>query len=486
MSSAPARLTSAALLILLWIAGIALLAAPSLTLAQRGGGGGNAGGGRNVTPIICLHDCPALRDGLSADDSLKDFHRAMAVQATGEQRAAFAGVEQHIQDASNRLQALRESLQKTPASSVLADGKLSGNASAIIQMIEKVRASNQNFLASFSPAQESGLKEITRKLATVDSDLDRQSRTFDQMVHSAKPESDSIANSAAALDKALVNFQSEHLALGKEMSILFSSGGEELTFNLPPVTNTINFAGQTVSIPSSGIVSRISSVPAGASSGASSSTSAAASSAVAVEGGHNLLNLKLTADLSDLQHNITAILRAQLTRSPRCGERIEIQQATLTPLAPSSVVVANLHYERWVCPGGQAPMEVTSGEGEIEVKVTASVDPKTGLILLPEISRVTAVGSLRDFLRSGDLGATLRDQIAASLLSALQKTGDLDTVLPPAVQPSASLQKAQFQNAGADQLNLILEGQLQLSDVQLGQFTGQLQQRQSAQGTQAP
>jgi hypothetical protein len=55
---------------------------------------------------------------------------------------------------------------------------------------------------------------------------------------------------------------------------------------------------------------------------------------VAVENGRNLFNLKLTADLSDLQQNITAILRAQLTRSPRCGERIEIQQATLTPWLP--------------------------------------------------------------------------------------------------------------------------------------------------------
>jgi hypothetical protein len=80
----------------------------------------------------------------------------------------------------------------------------------------------------------------------------------------------------------------------------------------------------------------------------------------------------------------------------------------------------------------------------------------------------------------------LRDQVAASLLWALQKTADLKTALPPAVQQSFTLQKAQFQEAGVDQLSLVLEGQLQLSDVQLGQFTDQLQQRQSAQKTATP
>jgi hypothetical protein len=461
----------------LFLAGIALLAVASPTLAQRGGGGGGniggpgpaAAGGRNVLPIICVHDCPALRDGLSTDDSLKDFHRAMAVQATDEQRAAFAKIAKQIHDASDRLRTFLETLQKAPAASALSEGKLSESESSIVQDIEKVRSANQNFLTSLSPAQESGLKESTKKLANADSDLDRQSKTLDQIVHSAKPESEPIANSATVLGKALANFQSEHLALGKEMSILFPIGGQELTFSLPPVTTTINVADQTVSIPSSGAVSRIPST-----------------TGVSVEPGHDLFNLKITADLSDLQQDITALLRAQVSRSARCGERVEIQQATLTPLAPAGLVVADVHYERWVCPGRETPMEVTSGEGEIEIKLTASLDPKTGLILIPEIGRVTAAGSLRDLLRSGDLGETLRDQIAASLLAPLQKTTDLKATLPPAIRDSATLQKAQFQQAGVDQLSLVLEGQFPLSEVQIGQLNAQLQQRQSAKGTPAP
>jgi hypothetical protein len=89
-------------------------------------------------------------------------------------------------------------------------------------------------------------------------------------------------------------------------------------------------------------------------------------------------------------------------------------------------------------------------------------------------------------LRSGDLGATLRDQIAASLLSALQKGTDLKATLPPVAQGSATLQKVQFQDAGASQLNLVLDGELQFSDEQTQQFAVQLKQRLSAQGAPTP
>jgi hypothetical protein len=131
-------------------------------------------------------------------------------------------------------------------------------------------------------------------------------------------------------------------------------------------------------------------------------------------------------------------------------------------------------------------MEVTAGDGAIEVKLTPSVEPNTGLGLISEISRVDADGLLRDLLRSGDLGATLRDQIAASLLSALQKGTDLKATLPAAAQESATIQKAQFQSAGADQLSLVLDGQLRFSDDQTKQFATQLKQRLSAQGASPP
>jgi hypothetical protein len=471
------------------ILGIALLAAPTGLLAQRGGGGGGGGGGgigaggggmggttgsggRNTTPLICVHDCPSLREGLNATDDLKDFRRAMAVQATAEQRAAFAKVAQYAQAASVELQKFRKSLQQSAASTALADRTTSLDAA-----IENALAGNKNFLTSLSAKQKSGLQDATKKLERADFELDRQMKALDQIVHTPKPESEAIAGSAATLDKVLENFQSEQLALGGEMSILFDPAGQ-VAFSLPAVTNSIDFGGQTISMPTSGAVSR-------ASVGTSAATPAGASAATSGGSGpDNLFNLKLVADLSDVQQSVTSILRSQLTRSPRCGERIEVQKATFTPLIPAGLVVADLHIERWVCaPGQQGPMEVAAGEASMDVKLTPSLEANGDMALVSEIARVQAEGLLRNQLRSGDLGVMLRDEIAASVLSALRKGVDLKTTLPPVAQQSATLQKVQFQDEGADQLSLVLDGQLQFSDEQAQQFAAQLKQRLTASGT---
>ena len=130
-------------------------------------------------------------------------------------------------------------------------------------------------------------------------------------------------------------------------------------------------------------------------------------------------------------------------------------------------------------------VEVADGNATFEVKLTPSLEAAQ-LNLASEITRVEATGMLRNELRSGDLGTTLRNEIAAALLPALQKSADIKNTLPPVAQTSATLQKAQFQNAGADQLTLVLDGRLQFSEEQTKQFATQLKQRLSAQGTAAP
>src|SRR5208282_3614116 len=165
------------------------------------------------------------------------------------------------------------SLPEIPAPAPLSD-----RATALDQAIEEARASNQNFLASFSSAQKSGLQDVAKKLAKADSDLDQPVKTLDQIVQAPKSDREQISNSAASLDKALASFQGEQLALGREMGILLTDG-QDLAFNLPKVTNSIDVAGQPVSIPASGAVSR-------------------QSAGTPNENGRNLFSLKLTADLS--------------------------------------------------------------------------------------------------------------------------------------------------------------------------------------------
>ena len=63
------------------ILGLVALACPGIAGAQRHGGGGGAGSG-GLGSI-------GRPTGVDEKDSLKDFHEAMAVQATGQQISEF-------------------------------------------------------------------------------------------------------------------------------------------------------------------------------------------------------------------------------------------------------------------------------------------------------------------------------------------------------------------------------------------------------------
>jgi len=442
-------------------------------LAQHGGGRSQPGA--NSKPIICVHDCVEPHSGLGDDDD-RNLERLMAVQATPEQTTSFNRLLKDVQAARDRLQSFLK-LPQAPGSSAS-----SGSAATLDQSVENLRTASQNLLASFSSVQKSGLKDVTRKVESADSDLDKLRTAFTRILQTAKADSAPVAASAANLDSALASFQNQQLALGREMSIVLPSDGQDFAFILPGAKTTIDLAGQSISIPVSGATAR---------------TSAA--------DGQDQFSLRVVADFSDLQQNITGIVRSLLTRSPRCGERLEIQHASLHPLDPASLVVVRLHFERWICPGG-SPMELASGEATVEVKLTpsieqnkidqgtadqsktasTSIEPNTSLHLASEFGRIDADGLLRESLLSGSLGDTVREQAAAALYPAMLKAANLKAALPPAAQGSGTIRKAQFQDAGAGQLRLVLEGQLQLSDEQTKQFVAQLKQPLSAQETSPP
>jgi hypothetical protein len=439
----------------LLVVGITLFYAPCRMAAQRGGGA------HIDRPIICVYDCPNT-EGRSSLDDLKDFRRAMAVQATPEQRAAFAKVEQYTAAARDRLKDFRESQQKAPASWPLSD-----RFNDFDQALGKTRAGNQNFLASFSTIQKSSLKDIINRLEKADSELVKQSKALDQIVQSPKPDGEQVVSFAGDLDKALANFQNAQLALGAAMSILFPSAGQDVAFTLPQVTNSIEITGQSIAIPTEGAIFQT-----------STGTDAG--------NGQNLFNFTLVADLSDLQHDLTGLLVSTVNRSPRCSERIELKDAALLPDAPSSQVIAHLQLEHWICPqgpNGPAATVLAAGEGTIEIKLTALIDPNGRLMLNSETNRVEADSFFRELLQSGDIGVNLREQIAAAVLSALQKGADVKAVLPPVAKELATVHKAQFENNDADQLRLVLEGRLQFSDEQARQFATQLNQQLSARQT---
>jgi hypothetical protein len=286
-----------------------LLTAPCAVLSQRGGGsfGRNTPGTVHGRPLICVHDCPDTPEGTSSKDDLKNFEQFMAVQATADQSAAFIKIMQYSQDASTQLHVFRDLMQKVVASTATSD-----RATPLDRSIKEARAGNQNFLASFSPVQKAGLKDLTERLAKADIDLDEQIKAFDRILELPKVESDLIATAGTGLDKALTSFQNEQVAIAGEMGTILPDSGQDLTLRLPPVTTSIDVAGQSITIAAAGVIS---------------STPAA--------DGHNLFGLKYTADFSELQQNITDVLRTQLNHSPRCGERVVIREGTLIPQGAS-------------------------------------------------------------------------------------------------------------------------------------------------------
>jgi hypothetical protein len=247
------------------------------------------------------------------------------------------------------------------------------------------------------------------------------------------------------------------LILAVFASPVFAAAKNE-TFKIPPVKIPLKIKDQQVTIVASGLVTMAPKVH-----------------------GLNVVNLDLTADLADLQQNLTPLLAAALDKDNHCADRIQIQDATITPMEPASLVIVQLHYERWACVklfGKQQVQKLIGGNAVIQVKLTPSVgEDHTELRLTPELGPIQADGTLGELLRAGDVGEILRDKIQDAILTAMQKGLDLGAILPPAIQGDVTIQDARFTDAGSGRLIVTLDGLVQITDDQLQDLEKQLKSR---------
>lgn len=406
-------------------------------------GMGSSRGGRRPWIVIGGRNPSRVE---SEDDELKGFDRTIAVRATGGQSTAYNSMVKSTAAAIEQLHGLQELLRKETSPS-----QFSSSSRALDQALEKARNENKQFLDSFSKLQHSGLKEITLKLVKADADVAQQANLLDRKIADAHPDIPEVVGSAKSLDQALENFHEQQFALGDEMGIETPAGGQDLTFNLSPVSNSIELGDQPVAITVAGTLSK-----------------------VATGADQSVFKLELTADLSGLQQDITKILRSKLDKSDRCGERVEIQRATLSAQDPAGLVVTQLHFERWACfpaPGGAN--ELAEGNGTVAVKLTPVVEHDSTLRLVPQVERVDADGSFGEQLRSGPLGEALREEVTRLLLRAVQAVLSFKAALPAAVQEDAVLQKAEFREAAG--LRVTLAGRLRISEQQVKLLASQLE-----------
>jgi hypothetical protein len=409
------------------------VAAPIAANAQRRGaaggppvgGGGLSGGGRAT--------------GVDEKDDLKDFHHAMEVQASPEQTKEFLELLKATEVAKSRLSTLRESIGKETDAA-----KFSSKGTSLDQALEKAQSGNKNFIDGFSAKQKSGLKELTKRLTKADSDLTQRKNQFDQIVQANNLSSPELASRSENLDKQLGEFYDQQVILGRDMSIDTSTALGPV-YALARVKNLAKISNESITVGVSGSLAQMS-----------------------AENGQHAYKLALTDDLSDLQVNITRVMRAQLNRYENCGQRVDIRSAALIPSAPASTLTVQLHYERWTCIrsfGSTSATELAGGDGSVDIRLTAAVEGNA-LKVKPQFGRTDATGMLGDALKTGSLGEDVRDAAAGTLLSVLQAGSDFKVTLPPAAQGTATLQAARFQDAGAGVLIAILDGQAQLSDEQ--------------------
>jgi hypothetical protein len=236
---------------------------------------------------------------------------------------------------------------------------------------------------------------------------------------------------------------------------------QNVTFKVPPVKIPLKIKEQSVTI-----------------------TASAAISLRSKDAETSIFKLELSADLGELQQNMTALLASQLDKDDACGERMTIQHADLTPVEPASVAVVQLHYERWACAkvlGKEKSKRLVGGNAVIEVKLTPAIEENgTGLRLVPEVGKIDADGSLGELLRSGTLGDMLRDKIRTSILSAMEKGTDLSATLPPAIQGRATIQSAAFKDGGNGRLIVVLAGEGRITREQIQALSKQIKERMPA------
>jgi len=202
---------------------------------------------------------------------------------------------------------------------------------------------------------------------------------------------------------------------------------------LPPLRTSLNVDDQPVAVVVSGSVAKVS-----------------------ADKERDVFRVTIDAGLADLQDRITPIMRAQLNKDDRCGERLSIEQATLAPAAPSGTLSASLHYEKWACIRAfhkDVAKRLAGGDGVVEVRLTPAVRDGDAVRLNVELGAIQADGSIGEMLRSPTFADALRDKIA----KALDKV-QLEMVIPPALRGAARIEEVSFADAGGGRLTLRIRG----------------------------
>lgn len=145
---------------------------------------------------------------------LETFGRAVAMQARLDQVGYFQEV---LAGTDKALQLSRELQSMGAAANNIA--LVNAMSLQLRDDIDDVEHYNRRLLASFSKAQETGLKNLTKQLSKSHSIVVRHARTVQQLMEPGTVVPEQLATGAANLEKALSDFRTDQIRLGRDMGI---------------------------------------------------------------------------------------------------------------------------------------------------------------------------------------------------------------------------------------------------------------------------
>ena len=168
----------------------------------------------------------------------------------------------------------------------------------------------------------------------------------------------------------------------------------------------------------------------------------------------------LSGDLSAIQRQSNAVLRALLDRQEACGDRIAVRDGRIGARAPALRVIGTVDYEKAACLGGRQVILIAKAPVFIDMLLYPVVQPRSLTVRTQVLDvRVPAAGIPRG-LQPG-----VRDTFAKAISSHIGE-------LFPAgmVPPGMSLQSLSFEEAKPGRLSARVEAAGSLPQASLERF----------------
>jgi hypothetical protein len=151
--------------------------------------------------------------GATDSEELKDFKRAVALQASPDQIKQF-------KEMVESTEAARKAAQDLAQLAVNANGPdLFHKTDTLNTALDEAQSANLKFVQSLSEAQKSGLKDVIKKLEKSQSALTKENKDLMWSLQRPRLDDKHLLDVAGKLDKVLGDFQARQFALGPEMGI---------------------------------------------------------------------------------------------------------------------------------------------------------------------------------------------------------------------------------------------------------------------------